>query len=50
MSTQQKLDKNMSEIYKKISKAIPDIEWKFHAPLIEKINKLKKRKCSYSRT
>ena len=44
MSTQQKLDKNMSEIYKKISKAIPDIEWKFHAPLIEKINKLKKEK------
>ena len=44
MSIQQKPDKNMSEIYKKISKAIPDIEWKFHAPLIEKINKLKKEK------
>jgi len=44
MSTQQKLDKSLSETYKKISKVIPDIEWKFHAPLIEKINKLKKEK------
>ncbi len=44
MSSYQKLDSNMSEIYKKISKVIPDIEWKYHAPLIEKINKLKKEK------
>jgi len=44
MSTYQKVDKDLSEIYKKISKTIPDIEWKFHAPLIEKINKLKKEK------
>ena len=44
MSTYQKLDNNMSEIYKKISKVVPDIEWKYHAPLIEKINKLKKEK------
>jgi quinolinate synthase len=44
MSAHQKLDKNTSEIYKKISKVVPDIEWKFHAPLIEKINKLKKEK------
>tara|TARA_B100000686_G_scaffold144999_1_gene152425 strand:- start:307 stop:1296 length:990 start_codon:yes stop_codon:yes gene_type:complete len=44
MSTQQKLDKNISEIYQRISKVIPDVEWKFHAPLIEKINKLKKEK------
>ena len=31
------------EIYKKISKFIPSAEWKIHAPLIEKINKLKKQ-------
>ena len=34
----------LSEIYKKISKTVPDIEWKFHAPYIEKINKLKTEK------
>ena len=44
MSAHRKLDKNTSEIYKKISNVVPDIEWKFHAPLIEKINKLKKEK------
>ena len=44
MSTHQKLDKNISEIYQRISKLIPDVEWKFHAQLIEKINKLKKEK------
>ena len=44
MSTYQKLDNDMSEIYNKISKVVPDIEWKYHAPLIEKINKLKKEK------
>ena len=31
-------------IYKKVSKVIPEIEWAFHAPLIHKINKLKKEK------
>ena len=31
-------------IYKKVSKIIPEIEWAFHAPLIQKINKLKKEK------
>jgi quinolinate synthase len=41
MSTQQQFNKSTSEIYKKISKTIPEIEWKIHAPLIEKINKLK---------
>ena len=35
---------NLNEIYKKISSVVPEIEWKFHAPLIEKINKLKKEK------
>ena len=41
MSTQQQFNRSTSEIYKKISKTIPEIEWKIHAPLIEKINKLK---------
>jgi len=31
-------------IYKKVSKVIPEIEWSFHAPLIHKINILKKEK------
>ena len=31
-------------IYKKISKAIPEIEWSVHAPYIYEINKLKKKK------
>ncbi len=44
MSTQQKLNVELSEIYKKISKAVPEIEWKFHAPLIQKINELKREK------
>ncbi|MDC6482144.1 quinolinate synthase NadA [Pelagibacteraceae bacterium] len=41
MSTHQQFNKSTTEIYKKISKFIPEIEWKIHAPLIEKINKLK---------
>ena len=37
--------KNITDpIYKKISGVVPDIEWAFHAPLIHKINKLKKEK------
>ena len=44
MSSQEHLNSNTAEIYKKISKHIPEIEWKIHAPLIEKINKLKKEK------
>jgi len=44
MSIQQQFNRSTSEIYKKISKAVPEIEWKIHAPLIEKINKLKKEK------
>ena len=31
-------------IYQKVSKVIPEIEWAFHAPLIRKINMLKKEK------
>ena len=49
MSAQEQFNKSSSEIYKKISKHVPEIEWKVHAPLIEKINKLKKReKCCNS--
>ena len=44
MSTQQHLNDNSAKIYKKISKYVPEIEWKIHAPLIEKINRLKKEK------
>ena len=44
MSTQEQFNRSTSEIYKKISKHVPEIEWKIHAPLIEKINKLKKEK------
>ena len=44
MSAQQQSVKNSEEIYKKISKFVPDVEWKIHQPLIEKINKLKKEK------
>ena len=44
MSAQEQLNSNTTEIYKKISKHVPEIEWKIHAPLIEKINKLKKEK------
>jgi quinolinate synthase len=31
-------------VFNKISKVVPEIEWKIHAPLIHKINKLKKEK------
>jgi quinolinate synthase len=44
MSTQQQFNKSTAEIYKKISKSVPEIEWKIHAPLIEEINKLKVEK------
>ena len=44
MSAQEQFNKGSSEIYKKISKHVPEIEWKVHAPIIEKINKLKKEK------
>ena len=42
---EENLTKNsLNEIYKKISPVVPEIEWKFHAPLIQKINYLKKDK------
>ena len=44
MSVQQRNLSGSQEIYRKISKFIPEAEWKIHAPIIEKINKLKKEK------
>ncbi len=44
MSVQQQNLSPTQEIYKKISKFVPEAEWKIHAPLIEKINKIKKEK------
>ena len=34
----------MSELYNKVRKFIPEVEWAVHEPLVEKINKLKKEK------
>ena len=42
--TNQEIKKETDLIYKKVSKVIPQIEWAFHAPLIQKINMLKKEK------
>ena len=39
-----KIKRETDPIYEKVSKVIPQIEWAFHAPLIHKINKLKKEK------
>ena len=44
MSVQQQNLSPTQEIYKKISKFVPEAEWKIHAPLIERINKIKKEK------
>ena len=44
MSIQQQYLSSTKEIYKKISKFVPEAEWKIHAPLIEKINRIKKEK------
>jgi len=38
------IKKETDPIYEKVSKVIPQIEWAFHAPLIHKINMLKKEK------
>ena len=43
MSIQQRNLSGSQEIYRKISKFIPEAEWKIHAPIIEKINKLKNK-------
>ena len=34
----------MSQLYEKVRKFIPEVEWAVHEPLVEKINKLKKKK------
>ena len=34
----------MSQLYEKVRKFIPEVEWAVHEPLVEKINKLKKEK------
>ena len=44
MEFKTEIKKATDPIYNKISKAIPDIEWSFHAPYIYEINKLKKKK------
>ena len=44
MDLSTEIKKAIDPIYQKVSKVIPEIEWAFHAPLIHKINKLKKEK------
>jgi len=44
MEINEQIKKETDHIYEKVSKVIPEIEWAFHAPLIHKINKLKKEK------
>ena len=34
----------MTQLYEKVRKFIPEVEWALHEPLVEKINKLKKEK------
>ena len=44
MELSAEIRKGTDLIYQKVSKVIPEIEWAFHAPLIHKINMLKKEK------
>ena len=44
MEFTQEVRKATDQIYQKISKVMPEIEWSVHAPYIHKINKLKKEK------
>ena len=44
MEIREDIKKETDLIYQKVSKVIPKIEWAFHAPLIHKINLLKKQK------
>ena len=44
MEIREQVKKETDPIYEKISKVVPEIEWAFHAPLIHKINSLKKEK------
>ena len=44
MEPRSEVKKSTDQIFNKLSGVIPEIEWKIHAPLIYKINKLKKEK------
>ena len=44
MELSAEIKKVTDPIYQKVSKVIPKIEWAFHAPLIHRINMLKKEK------
>jgi len=44
MEIKEQIKIETDHIYQKVSKHIPEVEWAFHAPLIHKINKLKKEK------
>ena len=44
MEISDQIKKETDPIYQKVSKVIPEVEWAFHAPLIHKINILKKQK------
>ena len=44
MEIKEQIKKETDPIYKKFLKLCLEIEWAFHAPLIHKINKLKKEK------
>ena len=44
MEFNQEVKQATDQIYKKISKVMPEIEWSVHAPYIHKINNLKKEK------
>ena len=44
MELNTEIKKATDPIYQKVSKVIPEIEWAFHAPLIHKMNMLKKEK------
>ena len=44
MEITEQIKKETDPIYQKVSKVIPKIEWAFHAPLVHKINMLKKQK------
>ena len=44
MNLNNNIKQTSDTIYQKISKVVPEVEWKFHAPFINKINLLKKEK------
>ena len=44
MELNNEIKASTDPIFNRISKVVPEIEWKVHAPLIYKINKLKKEK------